>query len=147
MTYKEALEQEYKSHLMKVAGQLEFDIYEERSSNTGGALIKLKNSEMRIQFLNDRGIISLEIGSVHGDENFVDVELLASLIRLKSTTEPLSKIGRKRILNTRIGLSGQVALLTEKRNELAKLFSKNSTSGTLKQLEELGTERFNYMME
>jgi len=146
MTYKEALDQEYQRHLKEPAERLGFVIYEEYSANTGGALIRLKNSELRIQLLNDRGIINLEIGSANGDEEFVDAGLLASFIRLNLTSEPLSRMGRKRIVNNRIELSEQVALLEGKYRELTELFSKKSYRGTFKQLEELGTERFNNMI-
>lgn len=146
MTYKETLEQEFQRLLKEPASQLGFEIYEQQSSNTGGALIKLQNPELRIQLVNDRGIINLDISPNDGPENFRDAELLYSLIRLNNSTVPLSKMGRKTIVNSIIGLKEQVTFLSTHYNELAELFSKASATRTLRQLEALGTERFNHMI-
>jgi hypothetical protein len=146
MTYKETFEQEFQRHLKNPSTQRGFEVYEEQSSNTGGALIKLQNSKLRIQLVNDRGIINLDIGPICGPETFTDTELLNSLIQLNNTTEPLTKMGRKKILNKRLGLSEQVTFLTTHYNELTELFSTPSNSRTLEQLETLGNERFNNMI-
>ncbi len=146
MTYKETLEQEFQRHLKNPSTQLGFEVYEEQSSKTGGALIRLQNSELRIQLVNDRGIINLEVGPISGFENFTDTELINSLIQLNYSTEPLTKMGRKKILNKRLGLSEQVTFLSTYYNELTELFSTPSTSRTMEQLETLGNERFNNMI-
>lgn len=146
MTYKETLEQEFQRHLKEPATQLGFEIYDEQSSNTGGALIKLRNAELKIQLVNDRGIINLDIGPVDKTENFTGTELLNSLIQLNALTKPLTKLARKKLFNKRLGLGEQVSFLTAYYSELAELFSKRSNSRTLDQLEALGNERFNNMI-
>lgn len=146
MTYKETLEQEFQRHLKEPATQLGFEIYDEQSSNIGGALIKLRNAELQIQLVNDRGIINLDIGPAGKAENFTDAELLNSLIQLNTSTEPLTKLARKKLINKRLGLSEQVSFLTTNYRELVELFSKRSNSRTFAQLEALGNERFNNMI-
>tara|TARA_Y100001972_G_C7634405_1_gene318451 strand:+ start:73 stop:516 length:444 start_codon:yes stop_codon:yes gene_type:complete len=146
MTYKETLEQEYQRHLKEPATQLGFEIYDEQSSNTGGALIRLRSAELKIQLVNDRGIINLDIGPVGKTENFTDAELLNSLIQLNTSAEPLTKLARKKLVNKRLGLSEQVSFLTTNYRELTELFSKRSNSRTFAQLEALGSERFNNMI-
>ena len=143
MTYKETLEQEFQRHLKEPATQLGFEIYEEQASNTAGALIKLRNAQLQIQLVNDRGIINLDIGPTGKTENFTDAELLNSMIQLNNSTQPLTKLARKKLVNKRLSLSEQVTFLTTNYNELAELFSKRVHSRTLEQLEALGTERFN----
>ena len=143
MTHKETLEQEFQRHLKEPATQLGFEIYEEQSSNTGGALIKLRNTELKIQLVNDRGIINLDIGPTGRLENFTDTELLNSLIQLNGVSESLTKMSRKKIVNKRIGLGEQIKFLTEYYTELKKLFSSKKCKKTSEQLVKLGEERFN----
>jgi len=146
MTYKETLEQDFRRHLEEPAAQLGFEIYEEQSNNAGGALIKLRNAELQIQLVNDRGIINLDIGPTGKTENFTEAELLNSLIQLNSASESLTKMGRKKIVNKRIGLGDQVKFLIEHYAELTVLFSRSRYKKTSEELLKLGEERFKNMI-
>lgn len=146
MTYKETLEQEFKRYLKEPATQLGFMIYEEQSSNTAGALIKLRNSKLRIQRVNDRGLINLDISPIDGLENFTDAELINSLVQLNSGNESLKKMGRKKIVNKRIGLGEQVKFLIDHYTELIELFSRKRHKKTSEQLLNLEEERFKNMI-
>lgn len=146
MTYKETLEHEFQRHLKEPATQLGFEIYEEQSSNNGGALIKLRNAELQIKLVNDRGIINLDIGPTGRTENFRDAELLNSLVQLNNSTEPLTKLARKKIVNMRIGLAEQVIFLIEHYTELSELFSMKRYKKTSEQLLKLGEERLKNMI-
>jgi hypothetical protein len=146
MNYKETLDKDFNEHLANVASELGFEIYEQYSDETGGALIKLRNDQLRIELINDRGIVNLNIGPLIGKENFIDAELLNSYLTLQEETEQLTKWSRKKIVNKRIGLDEQVNLLTTKRTNLELIFSKKQLKKTLKELQQLGEERFNNML-
>lgn len=146
MNYKETLDKDFNEHLANVASELGFKVYEQYSDETGGALIKLKNGQLRIELINDRGIVNLNIGPPTGKENFIDAELLNSYLTLQEETEQLTKWSRKKIVNKRIGLDEQVNLLTTKRTNLELIFSKKQLKKTLKELQQLGEERFNNML-
>ena len=93
-----------------------------------------------------RGIVNLNISPLIGKENFIDAELLNSYLTLQEETEQLTKWSRKKIVNKRIGLAEQVNLLTTKRTNLELIFSKKQLKKTLKELQQLGEERFNNML-
>ena len=146
MNYKETLDKDFNEHLANVASELGFEVYEQYSDETGGALIKLRNDQLRIELINDRGIVNLNIGPLTGKENFIDAELLNSYLTLQEETEQLTKWSRKKIVNKRIGLDEQVNLLTTKRSNLELIFSKKQLKKTFKELQQLGEERFNNML-
>lgn len=111
-----------------------------------GALIKLKNKDLKIQLLNDRGIINFEIGPVYGDKFFIDSELIASMIRLEQIDqENLPKMRRKRIINNRLGLDQQIELLNTEYTTLKEIFSESNYRRTIEKLNKIGTERFENM--
>ncbi len=146
MTFKTDLDQAFQKHLAQVSERLNFEIYE--TYNQGmGALIKLKNKDLKIQLLNDRGIINFEIGSIYGKELFFDSELIASMIRLDQTDqENLSRLRRKQIINNRLGLDQQVELLKTDYLTLKEIFSEPNYKRTIKKLNKIGAERFENMM-
>ena len=146
MNYKETLDKDFNEHLANVASEQGFEVYEQYSDVTGGALIKLRNDQLRIELINDRGIVNLNISPLIGKENFIDAELLNSYLTLQEETEQLTKWSRKKIVNKRIGLAEQVNLLTTKRTNLELIFSKKQLKKTLKELQQLGEERFNNML-
>ena len=146
MNYKETLDKDFNEHLANVASEQGFEVYEQYSDETGGALIKLRNDQLRIELINDRGIVNLNISPLIGKENFIDAELLNSYLTLQEETEQLTKWSRKKIVNKRIGLDEQVNLLTTKRTNLELIFSKKQLKKTLKELQQLGEERFNNML-
>ncbi len=146
MGYKETLDEEFKQHLASVAAEQEFEVYEEYSSNTGGALIKLRNQQLRIELVNDRGIVGLNISPPIGKEKFMDAELISSYLNLiNRKNDELTKWTRKKIVNQRIGLSDQINLLKGHTKDLCQIFSKKQLKQTLKELDKLGEERFNNM--
>ncbi|WP_258105867.1 hypothetical protein [Marinoscillum sp. MHG1-6] len=138
------LDQEFEDHLANSADKLNFQIYDrDWNANQWSGSIKLRNDQLRIELYCERGLLSLNISPQTGKENFIDAELLNSYLTLQEETEQLTKWARKKIVNRRIGLDEQVNLLTSKRTNLEQIFSKKQLKKTLKELQQLGEERFN----
>ena len=103
MSYKELLEKDFDELLRDRSNSLGFKIYERQHYESGGALIKLKNNQLKIELLNDRGIITLELSSLYGREFYYSAELIASHIELSKEREhELSKWEWKKIAKNRI---------------------------------------------
>ncbi len=141
MSYKELLEKDFDELLRDRSNSLGFKIYERQHYECGGALIKLKNNQLKIELLNDRGIITLELSSLYGREFYYSAELIASHIELSKEREhELSKWEWKKIAKNRIGLGEQINMFFNNYQLLIDLFSKSNFKATLKELDKLGTE-------
>jgi hypothetical protein len=118
-----------------------FNLYEEYSKGMG-ALKKYKNDYLKIQILNDRGIISLYISPVFEKEDFRDVELLNSFIILEnSSSELIGKWDREKILNKRLDLNEQASVIKDNWSILIKLYDEDSFRFTMRCLNKIGLER------
>lgn len=146
MTFKDNLDNAFEKHIKQIAIQLNFQVYENYDQGMG-ALIKLKNKDLIIQLINDRGLINLEIGSIYGKDYFFDSELISSLIRLEQADqENLSKMRRKQIINNRLSLEQQIGLLNSYYFKLKEIFSKSNYKKTFEILNKIGRERFENML-
>ncbi|HET8859930.1 hypothetical protein [Marivirga sp.] len=139
MEFKDQLEEKYNEYLADVARDLDLSIYEKYNTINHGALIKLENSQIRLQLTNDRGLISLEVSSAHAEEDFYDLELIFALLNPEKS---LVGLKRKQILNNRVNLENQVLFLQAKYQEIASLFSDSKYRITKQRLSKLGEERF-----
>jgi len=109
MSYKESLEKNFDELLRNRSELLGFKIYKKQHYEFGGAFIKLKNKQLKIELLNDRGVITLELSSSSGEELYYSAELIASYLELcKKRDHELSKWEWNKIAKKRIGLSEQI---------------------------------------
>lgn len=77
-----------------------------------GALIKFKNDFFRLQIINDRGLLEIDISSLHGVEQFRGIEIFNALLLLEENNN-VSESERKKILGTRLDYTGQSDFLLE----------------------------------
>ena len=117
--------------------------YEEIDGPGMGALIKFKNDSFRLQILNDRGLLEMDISSLHGEEQFRGVEMFNSFLRLE-TNKNLNESKRKIILGTRLDYVGQRDFLLGNSDQLQRLLSKKNYKDTLKRIDILGQEKFGF---
>ncbi|WP_319591629.1 hypothetical protein [uncultured Draconibacterium sp.] len=113
-----------------------------------GALKKFENKNLKIQIVNDRGLINLDISSKYGDENYRDVELIKSLIELDAlSNEKIGKWERNKILNQNLDLISQCNFIIENIETLAKLFDRKNYKKTIKKIDKVGFERSHKLFE
>lgn len=111
--------------------------YEELDGLGMGALIKFKNDSFRLQIINDRGLLTMDISPLHGDEQFRGIELFNSLLQLE-TTKKLSEREGKEILGARLDYAGQASFLLVNAVRLRGLLGKKNYQDTLKRIDTLG---------
>jgi hypothetical protein len=141
MTFLEELDiviEKYFSHIIE---NFNFVLYETNDKGMG-ALRKYKNDSLKIQVLNDRGIINLNVSSVFDKEDFRDTEIVNSMIELENlSTEIIGKWDREKILNKRLELKEQANLINKNWELLKRYFDEKNYKNTMKQLEIIGIER------
>jgi hypothetical protein len=111
-----------------------------------GALIKFKNDSFRLQIINDRGLLEMDISPLHGDEEFRGVEMLNSLLQLE-TYKNVSESAKKKILGTRLDYVGQRNFLLDNSERLKDLLDKKNYKDTLKRIDTIGQERFSLLFK
>lgn len=111
-----------------------------------GALIKFKNDSFRLQIINDRGILEMDISPLHGDEQFRGIEIFNWFLQL-GTNKKLSELERKKILGTRLDYAGQANFLLDNADRLKGLLDKKNYKDTLKFIDALGQERFGFQFK
>lgn len=111
-----------------------------------GALIKFKNDSFRLQIINDRGLLEMDISPLHKDEQFRGIEMFNSSLQLQ-TTKKLSELERKRILGTRLDYAWQASFLLDNADRLKDLLDKKNYKDTLKRIDTLGQERFEFQFK
>jgi hypothetical protein len=120
--------------------------YEEMNGPGMGALIKFKNDSFRVQIINDKGLLDMDISPLHKDEQFWGIEMFNSFLQLE-TTKNLSELERKKILGTRLDYAGQASFLLDNADRLKELLDKKNYKETLKRINALGQERFGFQFE
>jgi hypothetical protein len=120
--------------------------YEEMNGPGMGALIKFKNDSFRLQIINDRGLLEMEISPLHGDEQFRGLEMFNSLLQLETNKE-VNESEKRKILGTRLDYVGQRNFLLDKSEQLKILLGKKNYKGTLKRIDTLGQERFGLLFK
>ena len=141
MTFLEELDiviEKYFSHIIE---NYNFVLYETNDKGLG-ALRKYKNDSLKIQVLNDRGIINLNVSSVFDKEDFRDTEIVNSMIELGNlSTVIIGKWEREKILNKRLELKEQANLINKNWELLKRCFDERNYKNTMKQLDIIGIER------
>ncbi len=132
------LEKIYKDYFKDTFDKLGLGIYE-----TSKGQIKFKNSEFRLQLLDDRGLIETDLSPLHGQEIFRGIESYNSLLTLKRQSK-LNEIEKRKILGTRLDYYAQVKFLSDNSETLKILLDKENYQKTLKEIENIGQERNSY---
>ena len=132
-------------YFITIFTELNFELFDEDSQGMG-ALKKYKNKDLKVQIINDRGLINLDISSNFGKENFRDAEIINSLIEIdESSKTKIGKWEREKILNKRLDLESQATLIKENWDTLIQLFNFWNHKKTIKRIDKLGLERSNIM--
>lgn len=133
------------TYFITVFTELDFELYDENSQGMG-ALKKYKNKYLKVQIINDRGLINLDISSKFGKEDFRDAEIINSLIEIdKCSKVKIGKWEREKVLNKRLDLESQAKLMKENWDTLIQLFNFWNHKKTIKRIDKLGLERSNIM--
>lgn len=123
-----------------------FEVYEEFSQGMG-ALKKFENEYIKIQIVNDRGLINLDISLKYGDENFRDVELINSMLKMDAlSNNKIGKWEKNKILHQRMDLKSQSNFMINNRNTLIKIFDRKNYKKTIKLIDKIGLERSNLII-
>jgi len=123
-----------------------FEEYEEFSQGMG-ALKKFENEYIKIQIVNDRGLINLDISPKYGDENFRDVELINSMLKMDAlSNNKIGKWEKNKILHQRLDLKSQSNFMINNRNTLIKIFDRKNYKKTIKLIDKIGLERSNLII-
>jgi hypothetical protein len=143
MTWIDDIKKVYSEFFRDSFAQLGLIKYEEMDGPGMGALIKFKNDSFRLQIINDRGLLEMDISPLDGDEQFRGIELFNSFLQLE-TNKNLSDLEKKKILGTRLDYVGQGNFLLNNVHRLKKLLDKKNYKETLKRIDALGQERFGF---
>jgi hypothetical protein len=133
------LEKIYKDYFKETFDKLGLEIYE---NSTGR--IKFKSTELRLQLLDDRGLIETDISPLHGQENFRSIEEYNSLLTVRKSKTKLTGTEKRQILGTRLDYNSQTKFLIDSTDALQILLNKDNYKTTLKDIEDIGQERNNY---
>lgn len=145
MTWIEQIEKIYIENFKEIFEKLNFTRYEEKDGPGMGALIKFNNGLIKIQLLNDRGIIETEISPALDAEQFRGIELFYSLVKLQNSKNFIGGLERRKILGSRIDFEDQKSFLVDNIEIVQNLLDRNNYRKTILQIDELGQERFNNM--
>jgi hypothetical protein len=146
MTWIQEIEKIFKEYFKDAFEKLGLERYEEMDGPGMGALIKFKNDSFRFQLINDRGLIETELSPFYGDEEFRDIELFYALITL--TAHPTTKgLEKRKILGKRLDFPTQAIFFLDNFDQLKMLLNMNNYKDTINQIDNLGRERFDQIME
>lgn len=141
MTLLEDLDKAIDNYFKDIIVTFDFNLYEDYSKGMG-ALKKYKNDYLKIQIINDKGIINLDISPLFDKEDFRDSEIINSLIILdNSSSELLGKWDREKVLNKRLELKEQASVIKDNWTFLVKLYNEDNYKQTIRDLNKLGLER------
>jgi succinate dehydrogenase flavin-adding protein (antitoxin of CptAB toxin-antitoxin module) len=143
MGTKTDLDTTFDKYFSNTFKKLNLEQFSEYSSGMG-AVRYFKNEYLKIQLVNDRGIIDLMITN-NESEDFRDAELIFNWLTIEKTdVKSITKADRKKILTTRSGFLEQNNSLEIFYSEIIKKFNRKNFKQTLKTLNQLGSERMKY---
>ena len=141
MSFIDSIDNSIQAYFKDIFKLLNFVQYEEYTQGMG-ALRKFKNKDLKIQIINDRNFISLEISSIHGDEDFYHSDLISAYIEIKTKLKDKLDIEQKKnILQKKLDIESQSKFLKIRYDILSAIFNKENYSLTLRKLNELAKER------
>ena len=144
MTSTDDIEKIYLEYFKETFDTLGLQKYESSNFGEQGRCVKFKNKGFRLQLLDDRGLIETDISPLFGKEQFRGIEMYKSLLTLMDSHNNLSTSERKKILATRLDYKSQATFLTDNFERLGTLLNKANCKTTLKEIENVGQERYNY---
>ena len=145
MGFLEDLNKAIDKYFIGLLNSNDFILYEENAKGMG-ALRKYENQKIKIQIINDRGLINLDVSSKHGKEDFRDTEILYSMIELGlGSNMKIGKWQREKILNKRLDLENQANFIKENWSVLIRLFDCENYKQTIKNINKIGLERSKLM--
>ncbi|MFC5272085.1 hypothetical protein [Adhaeribacter terreus] len=106
-----------------------------------GALLSFKNDSLKLQLVNDKSLLNLNI-SASNEENFFDADLVNSLLLLeKDENLKIGQFAKRQIIMKRLDLEEQAALIRDNWERLILLFNHQNINSTKIRLDKLGIER------
>jgi len=142
MTPTDDIEKIYLEYFKKTFDNLGLEKYERLNGPGHGGWIKFKNSSFRLQLLDDRGLIETDISPLFGQEQFRGIEMYNSLLTLIKSPDNLSQSEKRKILGTRLDYHAQATFLLDNMEKLKNILDKKHYEDTLRQINNLGQERF-----
>ncbi|MBX2956289.1 MAG: hypothetical protein KF846_09040 [Cyclobacteriaceae bacterium] len=146
MTWIDDIRRVYGEYFKDAFDKLGLKKYEEMDGPGMGALVKFKNDSFRLQIINDKGLLEMDISPSHGDEQFRGIEMFNSFLQL-GTNNKLSELERKIILGTRLDYAGQANFLLANADRLKYLLDNKNYKDTLKRIDALGQERLRFQFK
>jgi hypothetical protein len=140
-SYEKDLNISIEKYFQEILNQLNFKLYKENNQGMGASK-NYKNKYLKLQIVNDKGLINLDISSKFGKEDFRDAELVSSLIELNYLS--IDKIGKwqyEKVLNKRLDLNSQAKLLSDNWKTLIHLYNFWNYRKTIKKIDKLGYKR------
>jgi len=144
MTPVDDIEKIYLQYFKETFDSLGLEKYESSNGLGHGGWIKFKSNAFRLQILDDRGLIETDISPLFGQEQFRGIEIYNSLLTLKNSSDKMSDSEKRKILGTRLDYNSQVTFLADNFDNLKNLLSKDNYKVTLREIENVGQERFKY---
>lgn len=146
MSFLEDLDIAIEKYFSDLLESSNFEKYEEFSQGMG-ALKKFENEYFKIQIVNDRGLINIDISPKYGDENYRDVELINSMLELDAlSNNKIGKWGKNKILHQKLDLKSQSNFIINNQVTLNKLFDRKNYKKTIKLIDKIGLERSNLII-
>jgi len=121
MSWLEKIDEVHIKYFKSIFEQLGLKEYQAVDGNGMGGLRRFSNSELKAQLINDRGITTFEISSVHGPEEFIEFEIIMD--DFSKINEPSLSPRKRGFGNKRYSFVEQVKFLQEHWNEILEAFS------------------------
>jgi hypothetical protein len=147
MTWIDDIRKAYTDYFKEPFEKLGLEEYEKMDGPGMGALVKYKHDSFRLQIINDRGILETDISPLFEEEQFRGIELFYSYLTLSTITTRISEIEKRKILRTRLDYQAQAAFLTDNSKRLKDLLDKKNLKDTLKKIDTLAQERFDFQFK
>lgn len=100
--------------------------------------MSFKNELLKLQLVNEMGLLSLNISAAHGKEYF-DADLVNALLQLKKIENlKIGQFTKRQLIRNRLDLEEQAIFLRENWSKISKLFNPQNFDATREQLQRLG---------
>jgi hypothetical protein len=141
MVWIDEIRNVYENYFKETFENLELVEYEMMDGPGMGALVKYKNDFLRLQILNDRGIIEIGISSLVGEEEFIDFESISAYLMLSKAND-ISDFKKRQIILTRLDFQAHSTFLQTYSTRIKEILDSEHIETTLKDLADLNQERF-----
>jgi len=143
MGFKEYLDYCIANYYSKVIEKYDFRLSKTYVEGLG-ALYTYQNEYLKLQIVNDRGVVNGYVASLNETERFVDIDILFALIKLsESVGKLLGAWDRKMIVSKTLSCEEQASVVDKYYTSFVDLLTEKNYGETLQSLEKLFKERFN----